>query len=60
MSSFYLREASLESDADTQAELKIVGGPRALRKESLTNNIISDLVKECGAISFSRLKEKYS
>jgi hypothetical protein len=37
-----LREASLESDADTQAELKIVGGARALRKQSLTNNIISE------------------
>ena len=37
-----MREASLESDADTQAELKIVGGARALRKQSLTNNIISE------------------
>jgi hypothetical protein len=36
------REASLESNADTQAVLKIVGGAQPLSKQSLTYNIIAE------------------
>jgi len=35
-------KASLESNADTQAVLKIVCGAEALSEQSLTNNIISE------------------
>ena len=37
-----LRLSSLESNADTQVKLKIVGGAQALSERSITNDIISE------------------